>query len=215
VKTTLLSITLILLSFNIRAQSFTESLAAAVDQFENTDTLQRKMNAINRIDLVVSRWSDQALGHYYSAYAKVVVSYLLTDEKQRDGIIDQAEKSMLKAKQLGGITSDENLIMEAYLANARLAVSGGSRWKKYGPIFDAKLEEAKQVNPNNPRIYFLKGQSLYYTPKAFGGGAKKALPLFEKAAPLFESEVKGNIEIPHWGNGMNYYFINECNQKAK
>jgi hypothetical protein len=209
-KTSFVLIAILMLTIGSSAQTFEEALTQAYDQFEKTDSLSNKLNASNKLDLIAGRWSDQWTAHYYAAYAKVVLSYLMKDEKQRDAIIDKAEESLAKTKELLGKMNDEILVMEAYIANARLAVKSGSRWKKYGAIFDEKLEEAKKINPDNPRIYLLKGQSLFYTPKAFGGGVKKALPQFEKAASLFEVQTKSNLDKPSWGQRANSYYINEC-----
>jgi len=201
---------LLSICLTVHAQTFEESLSDALVKFERTDTLQRKLASVNRIDLIKNKWSDRWEAYYYGAYTKLVVSYLLSDEKQRDGLIDQAETEIDKVKAFHKLPDDELSVMDAYVANARIAVKAGSRWRKYGSIFDAKLEEAKKVNANNPRIYFLKGQSLFYTPKAFGGGAKKALPYFEKAATHFAGESKEGLDKPHWGNSRNEYFILEC-----
>jgi hypothetical protein len=194
------------------AQNFEEALKDAYTKFEKSDTLQNKINASNRLDLIAARYTEEWTSHYYSAYAKVIISYLLKDEKQRDGLIDQAEEALTKAK---GLVKDneELLIMEAYIANARLAVKPMSRHKKYGEIFDKKLEEATALNPTNPRIYFLKGQSIFHTPKAFGGGGKNALPFFEKAATLFEKEPKDDLHKPYWGSTQNSYYISECRRR--
>jgi len=201
--------TLLWSSLTTHAQTFEESLSDALMKFESTDTLLQKLTSVNRIDLIKTRWADRWEGYYYSAYTKLTVSYLLTDEKQRDGLIDQAEADLGKVKGFHKTADDELLVMEAYVANARIAVKS-SRWRKYGSIFDARLEDAKKVNAGNPRIYLLKGQALFYTPKAFGGGPKKALPYFEKAASYFAADAQEGLDKPHWGNARNEYYIQEC-----
>lgn len=202
-------LSLLLAGLCAEAQTFETMLKDAFMKFEYTDSLQRKISAANRLDLIAARYSDQWIAHYYAAYAKVVTAYMLTDEAQRDMQIDQAEQSLSKCKSLT-TTGDELLILEAYIANARLAVKPMSRHKKYGAIFDARLDEAMALNPANPRIYFLKGQSLFHTPRAFGGGAKNALPYLEKAAALFGKESKDDVRKPHWGQQKNDYYIGEC-----
>lgn len=209
-KTNIILFFLLSISRIGHTQTFEESLSDALAKFESTDTLQYKLAAVNRIDLIRNKWNDRWEAYYYGAYAKLTVSYLLSDEKQRDGMIDQAEVDLNKAREFRKVADDELSVMDAYVANARIAVNGGSRWRKYGAIFDAKLEEAKKVNPNNPRIYLLKGQSLFHTPKAFGGGPKKALPYFEKAASYFASDSKDGLKKPHWGNASNEFFVQEC-----
>jgi len=204
----------LLLSLMVHAQTFESALQDAYTKFEKSESPQDKLSAANRFDLIAAKYNDRWGAHYYNAYAKVVTSYLLEDEKQRDGLIDQAEAALNKAKALGS-TGEEVLIMEAYIANARLAVKPMSRYKKYGDIFDAKLDQAAALNAANPRIYYLKGQSTYHTPRAFGGGAKNALPLFEKAAPLFDKEVKNDLNKPYWGQYRNSYYINACKEEMK
>jgi hypothetical protein len=213
-KNQLIVITFFLLSLSASSQSFEQILRDAYLNFEQSDTLQSKINAANRLDLIAARYPDQWTGFYYSTYAKVVISYLLKEEKQRDGLLDRAESSLTKAKSLTK-NNEELLIMDAYIANARLAVKPKERYKKYGEIFDRKLEEAASLNPGNPRIHYLKAQSIFHTPKAFGGGAKKALPLFEKAAMLFEKESTDDLAKPYWGKAANTYYINECKKIVK
>ena len=210
-KNRLLILIFLFLGTYTYAQTFEAALKDAYLKFEMADTPQSKLNAGNRLDLIAAKYTGEWSAHYYAAYAKVVTSYLLEDEKQRDGLIDQAEQALNKSKTLTK-TNDEILIMEAYIANARLAVKPMSRYKKYGEIFDAKLTEAAALNTENPRIYFLKGQSIFHTPKAFGGGGRNALSLFEKAAPLFAKESKDDLKKPYWGQDRNSYFITECNK---
>jgi hypothetical protein len=69
---------------------------------------------------------------------------------------------------------------------------------------------AKENNADNPRIYFLKATSTFFTPKMFGGGAKKALPYFEKADSLFAKESKDDIAKPFWGKEANDEFMKQA-----
>lgn len=196
---------------HVYGQSVEDLLKETYHAFEKNDSLPAKVKGSNTFDLIASKYPDQWIAHYYAAYSKTIVSYLLTNEKQRDLWLDQAATSIEKAKALSK-GNEELLILEAHLANARLAVKPMSRYKKQGEIFDAKLKEAAAKNPSNPRIYFLQGLSVFHTPKAFGGGAKNALPYFEKAAPLFKQETKENISKPYWGEMKNAFYLEECHQ---
>ncbi len=60
------------------------------------------------------------------------------------------------------------------------------------------LKIAIKMNPDNPRIYYLQGESIFNTPPAFGGGKEKAKPLFEKALVLFKTD-KPKPLYPNWG----------------
>ena len=99
--------------------------------------------------------------------------------------------------------------------NARLAAQPAIRYMTFGKFFNENIEKAKSLQPNNPRIYFLKGNSVYYTPKMFGGGAKNALPQFEKAETLYKNESKDDIYKPYWGEKQNEQMLKRCRAEIK
>ena len=69
---------------------------------------------------------------------------------------------------------------------------------KYGPLSEKNIEKAKVYYPNNPRPYYLSGQSKFYTPSAFGGGVDKALPLLKEALEYYEN-FEAKKYWPDWG----------------
>ena len=66
-----------------------------------------------------------------------------------------------------------------------------------------------QLNPNNPRLYYLQGAGIFGTPEQFGGGKEKAKPVFEKAVALFKS---GNVKAlyPRWGQKQAEDMLAQC-----
>jgi hypothetical protein len=71
------------------------------------------------------------------------------------------------------------------------------------------LEEAKKMNPENPRIYMLEGQSLLYTPEAFGGSKTKAKEKFEESLKKFAAEKPADKITPHWGEAYTKMLISQ------
>ena len=124
-------------------------------------------------------------------------------------------RKLLFLKELYNAEYDEGYVLEAMLANARLAVNPMSRYKKYGDLFKENIDKAKSIQPNNPRIYLLQGNSLYYTPKMFGGGAKNAFPYFEKAGELYKNEKGDDIFKPYWGKKQNADMFGKCTEALK
>jgi hypothetical protein len=212
-KTTISKIAIAIISFTaftINAQTMEESLKSANQQLDTSKTINAMMSVSSTFDIITSKWPNELMTNYYSAYSKATISYTETDVKKKDLLLDQADKFFVKVKQINP-ENDETYVLAALLANARLSVDGQNRWKQYGEIFDKNLEKAKAINPNNPRIYYLKGSSLFYTPKMFGGGAKKAKVYFEKAKVLFEKQDKTSILKPIWGEWANTDFLKKCN----
>jgi hypothetical protein len=203
---------LLLMTFNLvafQAQTLEEKLTALFLEFDTTQVFSAKMAASSKLELLANMESENYAVNYYTAYAKAMISYMEKDKDRKDMFLDVADSFLEKVKQLQP-KNEETFILSALLANARLVVDGGSRWKKQGDIFNANMDAAIAINPNNPRIYHLKGVALYFTPKMFGGGAKNALEYLEKAKTMFVNQVNGNILLPYWGEKRNLYFISEC-----
>lgn len=202
----------LLLSFPIlafQAQTLEEKLTALFLEFDTTQVFSAKMAASSKLELLANMESENYAVNYYAAYAKAMISYMEKDKDRKDMFLDVADSFLEKVKQLQP-KNEETFILGALLANARLVVDGGSRWKQQGDIFNANIDAAIAINPANPRIYHLKGVATYFTPKMFGGGAKNTLVYLDKAKTLFVNQVNGNITIPYWGEKRNLYFISEC-----
>lgn len=202
---TLLSLT------GVKAQDMNTTLRNTFIAFDTTFDVAQKTAQSNRLGLIAKKWNDQWVTHYYNAYAKAQLSYILQDATKRDALVDEAEAELAEAVSLLGSENDEIYVMRAMIAQARMSVDGRNRWQKYGKIFDENLRKAKDVNENNPRIYYLKGTATFYTPKMFGGGPKKAKPYFEKAENLFANSDESDMTKPFWGKGATQYFLAQIN----
>lgn len=208
-KKLVLFLLLIFPIFDFQSQTLEDKLTALFLEFDTTQVFSAKMAASSKLELLANMESENYAVNYYAAYAKAMISYMEKDKERKDMFLDVADTFLERVKQLQP-KNEETFILGALLANARLVVDGGSRWKQQGDIFNANIESAKTINPNNPRIYHLKGVATFFTPKMFGGGAKNALEYLEKAKTLFATQVSGNILIPFWGEKRNLYFISEC-----
>lgn len=215
-KTTFKKITLSVIAslsiFLSNAQTLEESLTTAMQQLDTSRTMGSMMAASANFDMIVNKWPNEYASNYYAAFSKAMTSYLVEkDMKRRDMIIDMADKYLEKVNAIDS-KNQETYVLAALIANARLSVDGPNRWKKYGEIFETNLNAAKAINPNNPRIYHLKGVSVFFTPKMFGGGCKNAMEFLSKAKPLFEAETVTGVLVPHWGKNRNEYYISQCNE---
>jgi tetratricopeptide (TPR) repeat protein len=196
-------------TFTCNAQTMEERLIVAYRKLEASSTVSEMTTASSEFDQVTDKYPNELMSNYYSAYAKAQVSYAEEDSKTRDQILDQAEKYFQKVKAINP-ENDETYVLSALLTNARLQVDGPNRWKTRGEEFDKALAMAKKLNPDNPRIYYLTGISLFYKPEAFGGGGKKAKPFFEKAKALFTAQQNRSIVNPAWGQKQNEEYLKKC-----
>lgn len=211
----LIILSAVLITVTSSAQDMNTVLKNTFINFDTTayNDVESKTSISNRLGLISKKWKDDWAAHYYNAYAKAQMSYLYKEMEKRDALVDEAETELQEAIALLGNENDETYVMKAMLAQARMVVDGKNRWQKYGKIFSENLDKAKELNEKNPRIYHLKGTSVFYTPKMFGGGAKNAKPYFEKAAEYFALENDSDMKDPFWGKRANEWFLIQVAEK--
>ncbi|MBC8083135.1 MAG: hypothetical protein H7Z21_07980, partial [Hymenobacter sp.] len=90
----------------------------------------------------------------------------------------------------------------AYLYQGRIMVSPMTRALKYTTLVGESLGQAEQANPQNPRVYLVRGNDLNFRPKLFGGGAEAARPHYEKARLCFDAFKPASSIAPYWGKGQ-------------
>ncbi len=208
-----------LATISTQAQDFKPVLEKTFVAFDTTWDQPTKVELSNKLSLIAKKWDNEWVTHYYLAYSKVALTYNEKDAAKKDAYLDEADKEKQDAVSILKKDNDETYVLGAMIANGRLGVDPMNRWQKYGPIFSGDLESAKDLNPDNPRMYLEQGISKFFTPKAFGGGKKAALPYFEKADALFAKEAAtpaaNDITKPHWGKMQNDYFLKQCKIEDK
>jgi hypothetical protein len=183
-----------------QSAQYTDAMTKQTSELDSSGTftadgLQQKANTFERIaDAEKSQW----LPYYYAAYAQVMQALMLQDKSQIDPLADRAEGNLDKAEALSPKNS-EIACIRSLIATARLTVDPMTRGMKYGPEAAALLEQAADFNPENPRIYLLRGQSLLFTPEQWGGSKSKAKTTLELALQKFAAFKPESSIAPHWG----------------
>jgi hypothetical protein len=196
---------------NVSAQTLEEQLNQVYTVADTAKSSELQTQLSSQFDLIAMMNPESYIANYYAAFSKAMLSYSGKDQKSRDEMLDIADQFYEKAKTIEP-TNQETYVLGALLANARLSVDGGSRWKEQGEIFEKNLSAARAINPNNPRIAHLKGVAVYFTPKMFGGGKKNAIEYLLKAEELFKTETETSVLKPHWGARRNAYYIGMCKE---
>jgi len=196
----------------LKAQKMEESLSKTLMNMDSVQNLSGMMNVSAQFDMIAVKWENEWSANYYAAYAKVIASFIVQDNNKKDLFLDEADKYLGKLKAIDK-QNDETWVLAALITNARISVDGQNRGMKYGGDFNQDMAKAEKINPENPRIYYLKGTSLFYTPEMYGGGKAKAKPYFEKAKDLFAKEAKTSILKPVWGEKQNLDYLKQCDEK--
>ena len=178
---------------------------ALLDAAKSADDLTRVGATFERIgDAEKTQW----LPYYYAAMANIWKGFS-DSSTNKDEIATTAETLIAKAEAIEP-NNAEILLAKSMTSTLHMLVDPMNRWQQYGAAITENREKAKQLDPNNPRVYFLEGQNIFGTPASFGGGKANAKPLFEKSLALFSTYKAANDLYPAWGQKPTERMLELC-----
>lgn len=218
-KKTFFILTAVLLasfSFAQMQDKFLKAMEANIAILDTTKTADGYIDLANAFERIADAEKNQWLAYYYAAYCSASAGTLVgtggdmmaAKADKTDPYADKADKLISKADELMKNNS-EIYIVKKMIATLRMLGDPMNRYMTYGPEAQAMLDEAKKLNPDNPRVYILEGQDKYYTPEQFGGSKEEAKTLFEKAQKLFETFKPESSIHPNWGKGQLDYLLSQ------
>lgn len=188
----------------INLQETMAPLVPKVYQTNHRDSLTNLSATFQRISVL---FPNEWLPTYYAAYCHVSMTFGDKDADHLHATLDQAQQLLDNAIKIAPKES-ELFVLQGLIYSLRITDAG--KGYKFSTLSNEALAKAELLNEHNPRIFFCKGQNVLNTPAMFGGGKSKALPLFEKAKVLFDSQVPTNPLLPTWGKEANETMIGKC-----
>ena len=210
---TILMFTVLIAVFSatVFSANYEEAMTANIQKLNTEFTASGLTNLAGQFERIANAEPGKWHPRYYTAYCYVwatAVGEMAAEDKHK--LLDLAQVQM-DILQKSFKKESEIFALQAFLYQMR--ITDMSKGFKYSSLASEALEEAEKLNPNNPRVYYLRGNNKFHTPKAFGGGKEKAKPMFEKAAALFESQKPANAIEPAWGSEHNKQMLAQCNSK--
>jgi hypothetical protein len=203
-------------SFAQMPDKFVKAMEAKIVAIDSTHTAEGFTDLANAFERIADAEKNQWLAYYYAAYCNASAGLIagsggdvMTAKADKtDPYADKADKQLKKAEEMAKNNS-EIFIVKKMIATLRMIGDPMNRYMTYGPEAQAMLDEAKKINPDNPRAYLLEGQDKYYTPEQFGGSKEEAKVLFEKAQKLYETFKPETTIHPNWGKSQVAYFLSQ------
>ncbi len=199
-KTYLLVLAFALISLYTYGQEdqYTTSMLSAIEKMEQAEKTGGLMESAMRFERIASAEKSRWLPYYYSSYSLVVMSYDESDGGKKDLLLDRAQELLDRALELEPEESELH-VLQAFIFPSRIMVDPMGRGMIYMEKMFGSFEQAKALNPKNPRSYFLEGVNKANLPPSMGGGADVARPILEEALVKFEAFENENPLWPHWG----------------
>lgn len=202
-KTNLLVIALALFSISVSGQedAYTSAMKSAFQQMDQAAESDQYLECAMRFERIATAEKGKWMPYYYASYCMALMSFQENDSKQRDLLLDRAQELLDQAlaQQPEKAAESELQVLQAFIYPSRIMVDPMGRGALYFEKMFASLENAKKLNPENPRSFFLEGSFKMNTPPEMGGGAEAARPILEEALSLYKSFSAPEPLWPIWG----------------
>lgn len=213
-----LSLLLVVFSLTIasiaQSEKYQAAMKAKVESLDSIKSATEWIDAANAFERIAEAEKNQWLPYYYAALGQVMNGYMQgssgapTGADKTDPLADKAEQLLLKAEALTNENS-EIFILKKMIATLRMMADPMNRYQTYGPQAAEALQQAKKLNPENPRVYYLEGQDKFYTPEEFGGSKTEAKALFEESMKKYAAFKPESTIHPQWGLMQVKYFYSQ------
>jgi hypothetical protein len=204
----------VIVSVAAHAQSdkYADAMKKNLSMFDSAKTTADFENIAAGFQRIGDAEKTQWLPYYWQGLALARIGWMyFPDEKGVTAVkvsnLDQSVNDLATRinaaadKADAGATDDkaksEILILRYMALTQQMIVDPQSRYMTYGAQAGEALQKATQLNPNNPRAYYMQAMGVYGTPEQFGGGKAPAKPLFQKAVDLGKAEQKQPL-YPNW-----------------
>ena len=183
--------------------AYTSMMVATIAEQDAAKTPAERQAVLAKLERAAAAAPTAWEPRYYQARGYLQLGFTADGTEAQDKVFDQAQTALDQARKLPQADAAELNVLQAYIYQGRIMAAPMTRGMVYGGRVAEALGAAKALAPNNPRVYLLLGNNLFYTPEMFGGGADKAKPMYEKAKALFATFKPANALSPNWGARTN------------
>jgi hypothetical protein len=178
-----------------QSDKYVEAMKKNLNLFDSAKTSADYQALANTFERIGEAEKTQWLPYYYAGLALATSGW---NDPNVDKDANSTRINTLCDKAAALDNNSEIFALRNMSATQQMMVDPQTRWQTYGTQAAKDIEEGLKMNPENPRLYYLRGESIFNTPPAFGGGKDKAKPVFEKALALFKTD-KPKPMYPSWG----------------
>jgi tetratricopeptide (TPR) repeat protein len=196
-----LTITLVLVSlFTIgySSEAYQKAMSQSIENLFKAASIPEYIEVANQFDRIAQIEKTEWLPLYYASYSYIMISYQEPENAKKDTYLDQAQKYLDLSMAIDPKES-ELYMLQGFLYPMRINIDPMSRGMLYMGKMNEAFDKALELNPDNPRVYYLRATMTFHMPEAFGGGAAKALPIYKTASEKFRIFKPKTALSPNWG----------------
>ena len=191
-----------LFSFGFTNENYEKTMSLSIEKLFQAKSIPEYIDVANQFERISQIEKTEWLPLYYASFAYIMISFQETENSKKDAYLDQAQKYLDQAKTIDPNES-ELYMLQGFLYPSRINVDPVGRGMMYIGDLNKSLDKALELNPDNPRVYYLRATMTHHMPEAYGGGAAKALPLYQMAVEKFKIFKPKTAISPDWGKEIN------------
>jgi hypothetical protein len=195
------------LACQAQSDKYVAAMQKNIPLFETDTTIDQLQNLAATFERIGDAEKTQWLPYYYAALAQTWIGWRPDMKDKADVNAPKINAYLAKAEAIE--KNAETYAVENMSATQQMLVDPQSRYMTNGRDASEALQKGLTLDPNNPRLYYLQGMSLFNTPPQFGGGKDKAKPLFEKSVALFKAAQPKPL-YPTWGQKQAEDMLAKC-----
>jgi len=200
-----LTITLVLVSLfcvGLSNEAYQKAMSQSIENLFQAKSIPEYVDVANQFERISNIEKTEWLPLYYATFAYIMISFQEPENAKKDQYLDQAQKYLDQAMVIEPNESELHLL-QGFLYPSRITVDPMNRGMALMPEMNKSLDKALELNPDNPRVYYLRATMTFHTPEEYGGGAAKALPLYQMADEKFKIFKPKTAISPNWGKEQN------------
>ena len=185
-------------------------MKSALDDMNNIKSLTDLVSIANKFDRIGAAEKNQWLPYYYSAYCYILMTTKEADVAKWDEYLNIADINIGKSEKLEA-NMVEILALRGFSSMMRINVDPSVRGQEYATKSVGYLQQASQLDDQNPRVILMMAQMQYGTAQFFGSDTAPICNQFKKAVELFDQENSDSDSIlPSWGKPQAQSMVKNC-----
>ncbi len=188
-----------------QSEKYNDAMTNYLQQLSDAKTTQDYQKLSAAFERVATAEKTLWLPYYYAAYSLAMAGWT---DANLDKDANAKKGKALVAAALALSDNAELYALTYMFATQQMLVDPPSRYMTFGQEAAAALEKGLKMQPDNPRLNYLKGMALVNTPEAFGGGKQKGKLVLEAAVKFYEAEEVKPLH-PSWGKQQAVEALNK------
>lgn len=196
---------------NLMAQTarYIPTMKTNLELLKNAKTMQEYNNVAAAFTRVATAEKTLWVPYYYAALAKLHGA--MNDQNvDKDAVAGEVDTLLGSAEAIE--PNSELSTLHYYNEVLKMTVNPAARYMQEAPLLEKYYTQAIAQDSTNPRIYFMKGQTVFHTPESFGGGPEAAKALFQKSVDLYKIQDTARSFKPKWGKEDAEAMLKKCEQ---